>query len=217
MFAIKFMLPAVLPLQILPVRTASPQSSELIALTSPVQLTQPSLQSFTAQDTIQMSSQQSQPQAVESKVADTSSASQEPSEDVSKNSSSDQDKKMKASLTAAMPAEHAVHNVPCQHAMHDVQNDHEAADAHAEHGAHRKVLQTDSIAQTVNPGTAKTGNAKPAASHSTSHTSAAATTASHLNDVSWSESSDELLQLEQGEKLNGMIASSSRAFGKPGK
>lgn len=121
---------------------------------------------------------------------------------------SDQDNTLKTSPTAAMPAEHAVRAVPVER---------EAAAVEAEYGPHRKVLQTDSIAQTVNPRMAKTGGAKPAAAHSGSNTAAASTTASPVGDVSRSESSDELFQLEQSEKLNGMIASSSRAFGKPGK
>ena len=41
--------------------------------------------------------------------------------------------------------------------------------------------------------------------------------AAHHNNMSSSGSSDELVRLKPSEKLKGMIASSSRAFGKPGK
>lgn len=89
---------------------------------------------------------------------------------------------------------------------------HAEQDALEGNAVHRKILQTDKIAQTVNPRLTKSS-----AAHSASDSAAAAVANIPVVETTSHESSDEPIRLEQSKKLRGIVSSSSRAFGKPGK
>ena len=191
---------AVLNLQVLPMRTSSSQTSELIALSSPVQLTMLP-QSLAAEEA---------PITLHQKLdAKTGSALEQPSEALSMTSSPTHEESLETSRVAAV------------HDTHAELTQHDSADVAAEQHPHRRLLQAGSIAQTVNPRLAKTGASKTARAHhphsSPAGAAAAATADAHESSAIRNVSSDVAIRLEASDKLSGMVATSSRAFRKAGK